>query len=101
MPMIRSAMLPMSNSHLRLSNMRTLKRGEGCGIRGRGSAVALLDGGAGGQSSYRSIDDYMATTGINPLASSSGRGLERFGKSLEGLMIKPKGRKPKNINFSL
>jgi len=99
--MIRSAMLPMSNSHLRLSNMRTLKRGEGCGIRGRGSAVALLDGGAGGQSSYRSIDDYMATTGINPLASSSGRGLERFGKSLEGLMIKPKGRKPKNINFSL
>lgn len=100
MPMIRSAMLPMSNSHLKLSNMRTLKRGEGCGIRGRGAAVPLLDGGIGGQSSYRSVDDYVSTTGVNPLASS-GRGLERFGKSLEGLMIKPKGRKPKNINFSL
>lgn len=98
MSRVRTAMLPMSNSHMRLSNLRSVKQ-----KIGQGAGAVLLDGGAGGQSSYRSIDDYIATTGRDPYAGlKTGRGLERLGKSLESLTIKPKSiRKPKNINFEL
>lgn len=80
-------------------------------IQGRGIGSVLLDGGIGGQSTYSSIDDYMATTGRNPFSkaeaaeSISGAGMvggarkhELFSK-LKGLDVK----KPKtsNIRFNL
>jgi hypothetical protein len=98
MSRVRTAMLPMSNSHMKLSNFRSVKKKMGEGV-----GAVLLDAGNGGQSSYRSIEDYIATTGRDPYAGlSSGRGLGKLGKSLESLTIKPKSiRKPKNINFEL
>jgi hypothetical protein len=96
--MVRSVMLPMSNSHLKLSNLRSIKKKMGEGV-----GAVLLDGGMGGQSSYRNIEDYIATTGRNPYEEmATGRGLEKLGKALSGFTIKPRNiRKPKNINFEL
>jgi hypothetical protein len=76
----------------------------GCGIGG-----VLLDGGqggAGGGSSYASLDDYITTTNRNPFAQSrGGRGLggtdrDALNKKIQSLMAKPVKRS-KNINFSL
>jgi L-aminopeptidase/D-esterase-like protein len=54
-----------------------IMRGKGFGS-GMGS-VLLRKGGAGSASSYMDIDDYVATTGINPYArsKSSGAGVAR------------------------
>ena len=76
------------------------------GIRGEGVGSVLLNkGGAGAGSSYDSLDEYIHTTGRNPYAQSSGRGIggDKFKASLESLNIKPPTKKPKakNINFSL
>jgi len=69
-------------------------------IRGRGiGSVLLRTGGAGGGSSYSSIDDYVSTTG-NPIPSINGRGLGSISKKLEALSIKPT-KKVKNIKFDL
>lgn len=73
---------------------------------GRGIGAVLLDGGQGGQSSYSSIDNYLATTNANPIvsASSSGsglKGLEKIREKMENLVIKPTSRKTKNIKFSM
>ena len=72
-------------------------------IRGGGNGSVLLNqGGAGAGSSYDSIDDYIQTTGRSiPMGGSSGRGLGGLSKKLESLMLKPKDKKSKNINFSL
>lgn len=67
---------------------------------GAGVGAVLLDGGRGGQSSYSSLDDYVNTTGVNPLAR--GQGLAKMNAQIEKLLVKPKGKKKeKNINFSL
>jgi L-aminopeptidase/D-esterase-like protein len=54
-----------------------IMRGKGLGS-GMGS-VLLRKGGAGSASSYMDIDDYVATTGINPYtrSKSSGAGVAR------------------------
>lgn len=74
------------------------------GMVGKGaSASLLLDGGLGGGNSYSSIDDYVSTTGRNPL-KISGSGLAKsFTDKLSKLNIgkMPISRKPQNINFSL
>ena len=68
-------------------------------MRGCGNGSVLLNqGGAGAASSYSSPDEYTATTGRRiPM----GRGLGELSKKLESLMLKPKDKKAKNINFSL
>jgi hypothetical protein len=71
---------------------------------GRGIGAVLLDGGLGGQSSYYSVDDYVATTNASPIVSTSGqglKGLEKIRTKMENLVIKPSTRKPKNIKFSI
>jgi hypothetical protein len=74
-------------------------------IKGKGVGAVLLNkGGAGGGSSYSSLDDYIQTTGINPLlgVSKQGRGLGSMNDKLENLLIKSKkGKKEKNITFSI
>jgi hypothetical protein len=69
--------------------------------RGRGVGAVLLDGGQGGQSSYYSVDDYIATTNAQVPVGSGLKGLENIRGKMENLMIKPKSRKPKNIKFSI
>lgn len=88
--------------------------------RGMGS-VLLQTGGPGSASSYPSLDQYEATTGVDPFARSSsstrGRGMllppelghpssKGLGPSLKSkiralIPSAPKERKPKNINFSI
>jgi len=86
---------------------------------GNGIGTVLLDGGIGGQSSYRSIDDYIATTGVNPYTRKesikehqgtgmnksfqSGTGLaDKIADKLSKLKIEAKGKpKRKNIVMSV
>lgn len=71
---------------------------------GRGIGAVLLDGGLGGQSTYASIDDYIATTHASPVVASAGQGLKGLDKirnKMENLVIKPATRKPKNIKFNM
>ena len=101
---IHQAVLPMSGG-----TIRTLQREH---IQGRGMGSVLLDGGlggAGGGSSYASLDDYIHTTHQDPfkgepktLNLSVGRGLEGMNRKIESLLVKSKrGKKEKNINFNL
>ena len=77
-------------------NLRMLGRNH---IKGKGMGSVLLQtGGAGGGSSYSSINDYLDTT--RP-SVPTGRGLGSVSKKLESLMLKPSVKKVKNINFSL
>lgn len=88
--------------------MPMLKKGmfsrqtRGATRKGRGVGAVLLDGGAGGQSSYSSIDDYERTTG-RPVMGSGRKMMDmsKMGKKLENLMLKPTAKKVKNINFSI
>jgi len=50
----------------------------------------LLDGGAGGQSSYSSLSDYTATTGR---VIRKGKGLEKLTEKISNLSIIPKKQK--------
>ena len=59
-------------------------------FRGKGMGSVLLDGGIGGQSSYNSMEDYKDTV------NKSGSGLN---DKLASLLVKPIGKKPKNIRF--
>jgi hypothetical protein len=62
-------------------------------LHGSGIGSVLLDGGIGGQSSYRSKEDYENTTGVK-LKGFSGSGLDdKLGQSLSKL----KTIKRKNI----
>jgi hypothetical protein len=74
-----------------------------------GKGAFLLDGGLGGQSSYSSIDDYVATTGrairgngnglaFSPPPKHLGMNKDSMNKKIESLMVKPK---TKNIKFNL
>ena len=95
---IHRAVIPSANASY-VVGRRQVRSGTGVG-------AVLLDGGLGGQSSYSSLDDYVNTTGVNPLARptlSKGRGgLAKMNAQIENLLVKPKGkRKEKNINFNL
>jgi len=61
---------------------------------GKGMGSVLLNtGGAGGGSSYPSVEEYKDTTG---------RGLGgKLTDKLAKLIVKPVMKKPKNINFSM
>jgi hypothetical protein len=99
---VRLAVMPTSGGTIRTSSMRH--------ISGRGNGSVLLDGGlggAGGGSSYSSIDDYINTTNQNPFRNepkSLGRGIESMNKKIENLLVKSKKSNPKkekNINFNI
>ncbi len=66
------------------------KRLAGCGM----GSVLMNKGGAGGGSSYSSVDNFEATTGLNV----KGAGL---GEKLSKLMVKPLTKKPHNIRFEM
>jgi hypothetical protein len=68
--------------HHNASNMTSMSANSKHGmnfIKGSGmGSVLLRSGGPGGASSYMDMDDYIATTGINPYARASapqGKGL--------------------------
>jgi hypothetical protein len=78
----------------------------GCGIGG-----VLLDGGIGGQSSYSSLDNYIETTGRNPITNTinrpqkiqltSGSGLaDKIAEKLSKLKLDKPKKKKKNITMS-
>lgn len=96
---IRHALIPFSNSRLKTINSQP--------IHGRGAGSVLLrSGGGGAGSSYFDIDDYIHTTGNNPIIPKrtvGGRGLEKIGDKLSKLNISTVGAKSrkKNIQFSL
>ena len=100
----RHIKLPMSGTTLRAHSGRVIMKGEGMG------SVLLQRGGAGGGSSYSDIDDYIATTGINPYAragvskpSGSGLGVglgKKLSEKLSKLSVIPDGVKRKNITMS-
>ena len=81
-------------------NMRFAKK---VGMKGSGVGSFLLDGGRGGQSSYSSIDDYVATTDKAIGGSGVASSLAKVGGKISGLVIKKESSRPKrqNINFSL
>jgi hypothetical protein len=100
-------MFPHSNAKMR-SLTRYSKNGGtiGCGIGG-----VLLDGGIGGQSSYHSIEDYINTTGRNPMSNTinrpqhiqlkSGSGLaDKIAEKLSKLKLDKPKKKKKNIVMS-
>jgi hypothetical protein len=77
-------------------------------MSGKGFGAVLLDrGGTGSGSSYSSLDDYISTTGENPMSSTivkslGGKGLGSMNKKIESLLVKSnKGKKEKNINFNM
>jgi hypothetical protein len=68
-------------------------------------SILLNTGGGGGASSYSDMDDYIATTGINPYArkgmETSGTGMKSLSDKLSKLNIEPKLHvKRKNITMS-
>jgi hypothetical protein len=71
-----------------------LKKNEGTGM-----GSVLLDGGAGGQSSYSSVDDFLATT--KNTRGKKGMGLADVGDKLEDLVVKPIHKKIRNIKFNM
>ena len=91
--------LPFSNATLSSHMHRIKSAGTGMG------SVLLSTGGPGAGSSYRDIDDYIATTGINPYArakkpTSSGSGLkDRLADKLSKLSTETTKRR-KNITMS-
>lgn len=72
-------------------------------VKGTGGSVLLNTGGAGGGSSYMSMEDYLRTT---QKGKTMGLGLGgAIQRKLEGLAVKPADQKYKkrkaNINFEL
>jgi len=87
--------IPKINKNMVPRHIRGSKEGKGIG-------TVLLDGGMGGQSSYYSIDDYLATTNAPaPIGGAGLKGLEKIRGKMENLVIKPSVKKVKNIKFSL
>jgi hypothetical protein len=78
----------LPNIHLGGRLHRRLLSGVGMG------SVLLNKGGAGGGSSYESVQDYSTTTGNRPAGSGLG---EKLGK----LMVKPLTKKRHNIRFDM
>lgn len=85
--------IPASGSHQHTTTRK---------IKGMGMGSVLLNkGGAGGASSYSSIEDYQDTTGRQVF---KGSGVSSLNNKLENLMLKNnsgKKKKDKNINFNL
>jgi hypothetical protein len=69
--------------------------------QGTGMGSVLLDGGLGGQSSYSSVDDYLATTNHPAQMKKRGMGLAEVGDKLEDLVVKPIHKKIRNIKFNM
>lgn len=112
----------VKNNKMYMPNVRFSGQAHGRRVmHGRGGSVLLQKGGPGGGSSYSGLDEYISTTGNNPM---SGNGLlpsmkeiknfskkvvketkpslEKFGRQLESLTLKvPKPNKIKNIRFNL
>jgi len=93
----RHIKLPFSNSKMTSHTKRLYGQGMG--------SVLLRTAGGGNASSYSDMDDYIATTGINPYArsgmDSSGSGLKSLSSKLSKLNIEPKLHvKKKNITMS-
>lgn len=72
-------------------------------MKGKGVGSFLLDGGAGGQNSYSSVDEYVATTGRTIGGSGVASSLAKVGGKIANLAIKKESKKPlrQNINFSI
>jgi len=94
--------LPFSNAMLKPHTGRVISKASGSGM----GSVLLSKGGPGAGSSYSDIDDYIATTGINPYARAgvkkpSGTGLtKKLSDKLSKLNVIPDGVKRKNITMS-
>ena len=91
--------LPFSNATMNSSTKSVNVKGEGMG------SVLLRTGGPGAGSSYMDIDDYIRTTGINPMArvkkgEVKGEGMKKLHSKLSKLQVEPKGVKRKNITMS-
>ena len=86
-------MIHRSNPNVVLAGR--LHRKKMCEGRGMGSVLLREKGGAGGGSSYDSMDEYMRITGQNPLAGSG------LGEKLHRLIVKPLSKKPQNIKFDM
>ena len=92
--MLKIISIPSSGSHQHITTKK---------IKGYGMGSVLLNkGGAGGASSFTSLDDYKDTTG-RPVFKGSG--VSSINHKLENLMLKnnnpSKKRKDKNINFNI
>lgn len=96
--------------HHRCCNMSAISaQGKGMkfiGGSGMGS-VLLRTGGGGSASSYQDIDDYIATTGINPytragVSQSKGSGMPKsLTSKLSKLQIAPLSDGPKRKNITM
>ena len=93
---VRIAKIPFSNGHVSPTQKRMIGKGNG--------SVLLRKGGGGGASSYMDMDDYIRTTGNNPLARNTGSGLKTLSDKLAKLSLEPKPLvkgKIKNIVMSM
>jgi hypothetical protein len=100
-------MFPHSSAKIRSLNRHVKNGGTiGCGI-----GSVLLDGGIGGQSSYYDLQNYIDTTGRNPITNNinrvqkiqltSGSGLvDKIADKLSKLKIDKSRKKKKNITMS-
>lgn len=69
-------------------------------LMGEGMGSVLLNvGGAGGGSSYPSVNDYEDTTGRRVVGGALGE--KHLSAKLEKLMVKPLSKKPHNIKFDM
>lgn len=78
-------------------NKSSISRHTRGGMRGKGIGSVILDGGMGSQSSYSSLDDYLATTNVRGSGLS---GLDKIRGKMESLTVMP-SKKTKNIKFTL
>lgn len=98
--------LPFSNATMQAHSNKIISKLVGGGM----GSVLLQKGGPGAGSSYMDMDDYIATTGINPYARSGviqkkGSGfskpnLSKLSDKLSKLNVVPDGVKRKNITMS-
>jgi hypothetical protein len=95
----RYVKLPFSHSTLKQGRKHIGAKGTGMG------SVLLRTAGGGAGSSYMDMDDYIATTGINPYARAgtvaSGSGLKKITEKLSKLGSSDKAPKRKNIVMSM
>ena len=93
---LRIAKLPFSNGHMSPLTKKIVGTGNG--------SVLLRTGGGGAGSSYLDMDDYIRTTGLNPLSRSKGQGLKTLSDKLSKLSVEHKPLvkgKVKNIVMSM
>ena len=91
----RHIKLPFSNAKMTSHTKRMYGQGMG--------SILLNTGGGGNASSYSDMDDYIATTSINPYTRKGmeGTGMKSLSDKLSKLNIEPKLHvKRKNITMS-